>query len=487
MATRTDITLQLRSTSALVKQHKFDYDSARNKFFKMCLSYRKNTRDLPRTNEQIEATIRKIQEGKSDVLTMNVLKVTESNGKNILIHRTRAQGDRKIISMEEAFDLMVEAHFSNDHLRVSGMWKKLNNRYFFPRNWLCTFIQFCECSIKFNEVIHLDILSTDITNHFDGNFKHVLLYVDKATKFVLLRPLTSQSENELTVEILKIFTDFNVPRSIEVYSHYYILFDSVFANMKNVLEGFSSRITTTPRKKRDKRVTTQVKCELQQWIDTNKCNNWAIGCHIVQHRLNNMNLMKESPYDSVFKGPTISVASARSPSHVQTESNSEEKVQNVNTDSQDTSDEEDFVLLFEDDDEDAKPNAVEVDMDENNITEETCNSKLTTTQLENVYQITIEDDSIEMIETEMSGNGNKNVAEQAKSQNDVRKNLDGCCCECSKFITTTSYYCCTCKRIVHLLCGHRVVKIVDSRAGVKILCKLCFKLDTDANEQKINI
>lgn len=476
MASQTEYSHRTKNALAIAKRHKFDYESVRRKFMSACQSYHKrllNKKNIPHTREEIETTIGKIKENilNSDLSNAYNLKIAECNGENILIYQCKTQGDRRIISMEEAFDLFVEEHLTYRHRSARDMWDSLNYRYYLPRPWLNIFVQFCKCSISFNEIIQIDILSTEFANHFDGNFKHVLLYVDKGTEFSIIRPLTSKSEDELTVEILKIFTDFNVPRLVEVYPNYRLLFETVFANVEKVLGKLSIYIfpTSGTRGNTDTQITRRVKRELQQWISTNKSNNWAIGCHIVQHKLNNTIFKKNSPYDCVFMGTLCKT---------------EKKLQDVEIDYQEISDEEDFVLRLDDNDEndDVKPNIEKVDIEEHGITEQGSirPSEPRTSQAKKGHQISTDVDWEETPVTELSMevNAGEEITEKTRDHNDSKKVLDECCCECGKIVTTSVNYCNKCKKIVHLLCSHRIVKIIDSTANVTLLCKLCFDVDS---------
>lgn len=499
MASPTIYSLPACNVSALAKIYKFNYKVVRSKFVEWCLFHRKsptNKNYVPCTRDEIDITIRKLQANNVNSGKPNpdsLLKVVECDGESVLVHQTKTQGTRRILSIQEAFDLIVEDHLSHSHRSSRDMWEMLSCRFFFPKTWLKTFMRFCECSVKFNEMVHIDILTSEVTDNFDGNFKHVLLYVDKGTDFVIIRPLTSKSKNELTVEILKIFTDFNVPRSIAVYSQYRKLFEEVLVNVENALGTLGIHISTAHRRKTDALATVKVKRQLQHWIDTNKCNNWAIGCHIVQHKMNNIKFKNKSPYGCVFKNPATRNEKKTTTSNrayvAENSAMTEKKLQNVEIDSLDISDEEDFVLRFDDDEEeydDVQQN-MEIGDIQDDVTEETSNwnSETRTSHLKKQDQMSIDTEWKERLVTELNKdvNAGENVTEQTRGQNDRMKGLDGCCCECGKVVTTSANYCNTCKKVVHLLCSRRVVAVVDSSASVQILCKLCFKLNTDAKEK----
>lgn len=428
---------------ALSKQHSFDYEGIRSRFMVSIERYQNklvNKKNIPYTRENIEKTITVMQEENVNRGPSNGgnMQLAECKGEKFLVYH-QDDGDRRIISKEEAFDLFVEEHLKYNHRNARDIWDSLSGYYYFPKPWLDNFVLFCKCSV-FNEMIHIDILSTEFADHFDGNFKYVLLYADKGTDFVIIRPLTSTTESELTVEILKIFADFNVPRSVELYPHHKVLFEKVFANVENVLGKLNISIFSTRKSQvsADTQVTQIVKSELQQWISTNKSNNWAIGCHIVQHKLNNTIFKNESPYVCVFKGDSALKARIWLPpsenipqSNSDNSAKTEEKHENIAKVTQETTEEEKIYLYF--DDEDTKSNIEIFDIEEHD-TQKTSGICTGT------------------------------------------KVLKGCCCECNKIVTTSANYCNKCKRIVHLLCSRRVVKIVDSTADLKIFCTLCFDI-----------
>ncbi|CAG9792426.1 unnamed protein product [Diatraea saccharalis] len=221
-----------------------------------------------------------------------------------LILKPKNQGEleRKVVSCEEAFSIIEKIHRDTTH---HGSWntvkKYLNDkldRYIYEESYCISLIinLCCVCTPIFNTKCYFYVAESRLEPN--NSFKKILILIDEATCFVRLRPLTSGTENEVAIELLKTFMDFGIPKNM-------ISPDCVL--LEKVLQVVNSLLPDYPMPKvsigTDRHVDwkTHITNKLQECKAERNTNNWAILCHMVQWNLNTVSShSRNSPYSIVF-------------------------------------------------------------------------------------------------------------------------------------------------------------------------------------------
>lgn len=247
--------------------------------------------------------------------------VKEENGKKILILKKKSKDDvhRRVLCVEESYDILVEAHKSTKHGGCDSMSMKIDPSVFISLDCIKYFLKLCNVCAKsrsrltlnpriktskhfnplikttnhFNHTVNVDIVHM---NKPDDEFKYVLQYQDKFTKFILLRPIVNEDDTELSVELLKIFADFGIPSVIKTSQKHKDLVKNALIILKETLP------TNDIALKIEKGFVKElVILKLIEWMNKNQRDNWAIACPIVQMNLNTTAMgIQSSPYHLVF-------------------------------------------------------------------------------------------------------------------------------------------------------------------------------------------
>ncbi|KAL0841123.1 hypothetical protein ABMA28_014880 [Loxostege sticticalis] len=132
-------------------------------------------------------------------------------------------------------------------------------------------------------------------------YRHLLIVVDKSTSFVFLRPLTVLDENNVAMELFKIFTDFGTPQRLEASD--FPFYEIVCRIVSKFMPQYKIQVSKIPSRHTD--WTGRVMAFLQDWMDVNESENWVVGCPSVQWNMNNTVRNNSTPFFDVFKKEPI--------------------------------------------------------------------------------------------------------------------------------------------------------------------------------------
>lgn len=221
------------------------------------------------------------------------------------------------VAFDELFDVIHESHVAIGHGGRTRMIKELNRKY---KNVTCesviTYLRLCElCQRKqktskrgtaATPVLHemdsrcqVDII--DMRHDPDGDEKFILLYQDRRTKFVLLRPLQSRAADEVARNLLDIFTTFGAPNILHSgdgreFSNRVIESLRKTWNDVKIVHGKSRRCEGSIR---------DVTNVLSTWLVKNRTTKWSVGLGFVQAMKNRTYVedIKCTPFEATFGIP----------------------------------------------------------------------------------------------------------------------------------------------------------------------------------------
>ena len=156
------------------------------------------------------------------------LRVADSPGKRVLV-------------IEELYDIMLRTHIEHNHVRKKGLYKRLLRQYHGVTEKACKiFLQSCEechlrkskksikslvvkpiSSTRFLPRCQVDLIDfRDISDEHNKSesgirFKWLLVYQDHFTKYVLLRPLKRKSADAVANTPYSIFKEFGPPHILQ--------------------------------------------------------------------------------------------------------------------------------------------------------------------------------------------------------------------------------------------------------------------------------
>ncbi|XP_063834136.1 uncharacterized protein LOC135083333 [Ostrinia nubilalis] len=288
-------------------------------------------------HREYEKVVRKLQLPSYRGEEKEKFDVTHKRGKLYLIDKCSQLNapKRKHLSVEDMFQIIYEAHFHvdvNGHLDLIQMRELIaytHPNFVIPAeaiDWVVNNCKVCTpqnsdskeiVSNNFktghkhdfdrNQYVHYKVLVSicDMSKESvrDSPFKYVLIYKDagynRSHTFILLRPLIDNSTFEVASELAKIFFTFGPPRKILVNKGEGEYFDRVKCNLSKLCGECDVIIGVCPERataKTDKYVVEKI----LQWEKEMGSSEWALGCHIVQWKLNQKRKGLESPYEKMF-------------------------------------------------------------------------------------------------------------------------------------------------------------------------------------------
>lgn len=222
---------------------------------------------------------------------------------DILI-RSRAKTQGKIVEVlgyEAAFDIICDTHRENNHCNMERLEKLLDDQYEIPSKCYEVFLECCNvCRTKqsFNKNVQVSIMHFPV---FEENFCYIMFYKDWWTGYSLLRPLSSDAQEEISIELLKIYTDFGIPNVMHVPASQKNLF---MASLEQIQKFLSCTVAIDEIIDLDSEEdSNKILSMMTSWMDTSSSGDWAYGCYEVQMKLNktsSFNAPKGSPYVKVF-------------------------------------------------------------------------------------------------------------------------------------------------------------------------------------------
>ncbi|CAG9792432.1 unnamed protein product [Diatraea saccharalis] len=138
---------------------------------------------------------------------------------------------------------------------------------------------------ELRNTVYLDLIN--MTDRPDGLFEYLLIYVYKDSSFTLLRPLMKKCPIEISMEFLKIFLDFGPPTKFEVFVQDSVIFTQALDHLKSVSMSYCIPIIDSWKPGMNSDFPTNVLRSIQEWITDTGGDNWGLGCHILQWKLNN--------------------------------------------------------------------------------------------------------------------------------------------------------------------------------------------------------
>ncbi|KAJ2944817.1 hypothetical protein O0L34_g1708 [Tuta absoluta] len=141
----------------------------------------------------------------------------------------------------------------------------------------------------YNKIVFIEIISMPSP---DKKFKYILVYLDKQTQYILLRPLMKTNSWELSMELLKIISDFGAPQQI-----WTAMFWQEILNAFNDMNSNGINLVQL-----DQIYLMQNYEPFSQYIKDilMNCQQWAIACYILQKELNKRMSEGETPFDKIF-------------------------------------------------------------------------------------------------------------------------------------------------------------------------------------------
>ena len=142
-------------------------------------------------------------------------------------------GKRDVGNEQERLKLVVKVH-NEAHVAGPGLYQKIfRDGYYWPGMWsMCHDVAAnCLTCLKFNvgkvgfhpispvtASLPMDMIAWDFAGPFkktDDGYEYVLVIVDIASRFMILRKLKTKQMEEVAMVLLEVFADFGVPKSVQ--------------------------------------------------------------------------------------------------------------------------------------------------------------------------------------------------------------------------------------------------------------------------------
>lgn len=225
-----------------------DKDTMRSDFNKQIQSILMNKREDNNaflSTSDYSRVIQQVKKSKKSLNTVGEKKTTKDyrvvrkydilvmNGKEHLI---RPIGEKNIVlyyaTIDELFDILYETHSAIGHGGRNRMVSELKNNYCNITNeTVMVFLKLCaECHKKavypkigltpkpilqptFNSRAQIDLIDMQSRRHNDYRF--IMYYQEHLTKYIVLKPLKSKCAEEITYNLIDIFTLFGAPAILQ--------------------------------------------------------------------------------------------------------------------------------------------------------------------------------------------------------------------------------------------------------------------------------
>lgn len=402
--------------------------------------------------------------------------VIEEHGKKILILRRKSSNEpiRRVMGAQDCYDILVQAHEATGHGGRDRMLAIIRQNYVIPLPCVQYFLKLCNVCAKsksrfalnpsihtsnrFNHTVQAEILRM---YQPDDRFKYVLHYQDKYTDYILLRPMVTNEESELSMELLKIFADFGTPTVIKTSGDNINLMNKVLVVLMKMWP--TNQVSVEIEKDY---IGQEVILKLSEWMDTTSSENWAIGCHFVQRSINNdIKSNNISPYYSVFcAGQLDKQASLQEAST--TEDTLEDGSEESGSDSNSTP------LLLNQQSIFTEPRDVEHYLIEHISGGDISNENIGHGLESPIPELKKEEPDNVSNDSTTTDNNTDTIPGQQTNQ----------CHECNESIIK-AYICNRCTRPVHLFCSVRKVRIDKCEASMDITCNTCQKIEKKLNKK----
>lgn len=220
------------------------------------------------------------------------------------------------VSEDKLFDILYRTHISIGHGGRDRMLHELNQRYKnITQSQIMCFLRCCQvCAqkksgAKKNSLLKPVILNSrcqvdlvDLESRPDNEFKFVFVYQDCLTKFVILRPLTSRSVEEVADHLLDVFLLLGPPFVLqsqygrEFCAAVISIVKKKWPELRIVHGELSEGADGDNDQKND------VEIILAKWMENNATTRWSDGLRFVQYEKNRAfdPDLQRSPHEAMF-------------------------------------------------------------------------------------------------------------------------------------------------------------------------------------------
>lgn len=148
-------------------------------------------------------------------------------------------------------------------------------------------------------VIH--IINKFKVKRLNQSFRCILIYLDVATGYCIIRPLMNKVALEIVMELFKIFTTYGPPSELHVNSCSWEMVDYMEVHMKIFCPMFDVKFIK--KNVSSNNIVMQVVTKLHRWMEETKREEWEIGCLVVQRQQNMLysDVIKSTPQELFFK------------------------------------------------------------------------------------------------------------------------------------------------------------------------------------------
>lgn len=282
--------------------------------------------------------------------------LTVQGADRLIVPITRqGEGVRYYVHDEELFSVLREAHLAIGHGGRDRMKKHVQRKYVnVTRAEIRLFLQLCVPCRQKRKSGHKSITTTTTTKPMlfcslssrcqvdlidyqsrpDGDYKFVLVYEDRATKFVVLKPLASRRADEVAYRLLDVFALLGAPSVLQSGDGREFS-GEVIENLRDawpelkLVHGRSRGSGGEERAGRD-----DVEKMIAAWMEDSRTMNWSRGLGFVQFAKNRSvgSETKRSPYEAMFRSaPKVGLASSDLPPDVVENITTEEELESVVT------------------------------------------------------------------------------------------------------------------------------------------------------------
>ncbi|KAJ8708692.1 hypothetical protein PYW08_010074 [Mythimna loreyi] len=277
-----------------------DYEQVKKNYFNLLTKNKHLLKDPICTREGIEEKIKLFGTNPREVQDL-VLK--HVNGKNRLFVKKNSYQTLEILPIDEAFDVLLEAHLISDHGNPATTYEKVSEYYSLPlfvSSWIFESCNVCnptkkpkpdnaQVVVKSSNksgrgVWRLNIIQDSTLPSNCRRVCYLLILKEDTTNFVILRPLYDSSD-EFALDLAKLFAEFGypekvyVPNMIEFYKKIFSLVYIINPEIKiSVNEIKDNRVFQTD--------LLEVLTEIHKWMRMTADTYWEQSCLLVQYKLN---------------------------------------------------------------------------------------------------------------------------------------------------------------------------------------------------------
>lgn len=226
------------------------------------------------------------------------------------------------VNNDELYDIIHEIHLNSGHAGRNKMLKLIQQKYKnITYEAVMIYINLCKvCQgkhhskkistdqipiTKFITTYQLDIIKIDS----DNTYNYILLFQDLYTKFLLLKPLKSNTIEEISESLLQLFFTFGAPENIQSPLDNKVIskiMSSIFSKWTQLHIGVEMpRIITKNLQAQSFCIIINriIRDMLDLWMKKNGVNEWWKGIYFVQYAYNiSYNEELENiPFDALFK------------------------------------------------------------------------------------------------------------------------------------------------------------------------------------------